>query len=171
MLRGMRSVLGTLLLAAVAASAQSPNPRPADSRWQPFQFLVGKWTGAGTGQPGAGQGAFSFEPDLDRQILMRRGYNQLASGPRHEDLMIVYFDGPNSPPRAIYFDSEGHTIHYNVTFPGSNAAVLESDGTQPGPKFRLSYTLDGKNLNGKFEVANPGSDYKTYLTWMTVREK
>jgi hypothetical protein len=68
---------------------------------------------------------------------------------------------PSDAPRAIYFDTEGHVIRYNVTFPATNKAVFESDGTQPGPRFRLSYWLDSSTLNGKFEVAPSGADYKT----------
>jgi hypothetical protein len=125
--------------------------------------MIGKWRGGGTGQPGAGQGAFSFLPELNGQVLARRSFNQLASGLRHEDLMIVYLE--DKMLRAIYFDSEGHTIRYNVTFPAKNAAVFESDGSQPGPKYRLSYALKGERLNGTFEV-----DGKAYLTWETVKE-
>ena len=122
--------------------------------------MIGKWKGAGSGEPGPGQGAFSFLPELNGQILVRRSFNQLASGQRHEDLMIVYPDG--KALRAIAFDTEGHTIQYKVTLPGRNTAVFESDGS---PRYRLSYALDGKNLNGKFEV-----DGKTYLTWTTVKQ-
>ena len=132
----------------------------ADTRFAPLQFMVGKWKGGGTGNPGAGQGAFSFLPELNGQILVRRSFNQLASGPRHEDVMIVYLD--DKTPRAIYFDTEGHTIKYNVSFPAKNTAVFESGD---GPGYRLSYALEGGNLNGKFEVGG-----KTYLTWTTAKE-
>jgi hypothetical protein len=131
-----------------------------DSRLAPLEFMVGKWKGGGTGDPGAGQGAFSFLPELNGRILVRRSFNQLAGGPRHEDLMIVYLD--DKTPRAIYFDSEGHTIRYNVSFPSKSSAVFESGD---GPGYRLTYALEGKNLNGKFEVGG-----KTYLTWTTVKE-
>jgi hypothetical protein len=141
--------------AAVLLSAQT-----ADKPFAPLEFMVGKWKGGGTGEPGAGQGAFSFLPELNGQILVRRSFNQLASGPRHEDLMIVYLD--DKTPRAIYFDTEGHTIRYNVSFPAKNTAVFES--SEPAG-YRLTYVLDGKNLNGRFEVGG-----KTYLTWTTVKE-
>lgn len=134
-----------------------------DTRWEPLQFMIGKWKGGGSGDPGSGQGAFSFLPELKGQILVRRSFNQLASGSRHEDLMIVHMDGKIL--RAIYFDSEDHTIKYNITFPAKNAAVFESDGAPGSPGYRLSYVLDGKNLNGKFEVGG-----KTYLAWTTVKE-
>ena len=128
--------------------------------WGKLQFMVGKWKGGGNGEPGAGQGAFSFLPELNGQILVRRSFNQLASGPRHEDLMIVYMEGDT--PHAIYFDSENHTIKYNIKFPAKNTVVFESDGHT---NYRLSYVLEGKNLNGKFEVGG-----KTYLTWTTVKD-
>jgi hypothetical protein len=150
-----KSTLVAFFTAVFLLCAETP-----DSRFAGLEFMVGKWKGEGTGEPGAGQGAFSFLPELNGQILVRRNFNQLASGPRHEDLMIVYLDGKT--PRAIYFDTEGHTIPYNVSFPAKNTAVFESSGP---PAYRLTYTLEGRNLNGKFEV-----DGKTYLTWTTVKE-
>jgi hypothetical protein len=150
-----KSTLVAFFTAGVLLCAETP-----DTRFGQLEFMVGKWKGEGTGEPGAGQGAFSFLPELNGQILVRRSFNQLASGPRHEDLMIVYLDGKT--PRAIYFDTEGHTIPYNVSFPAKNTAVFESAGP---PSYRLTYTLEGRNLNGKFEVAG-----KTYLTWTTVKE-
>jgi hypothetical protein len=153
----MKTALLVLLLAAGAAAQPSAPPAPA--AWDSLRFLVGTWTGGGTGQPGAGQGEFSFTPELDNRILVRRSFNQLASGPRHEDLMVVYMEGA---PRAIYFDSEGHVIHYNVSLPSQNAVVFES---KDAPGYRLSYVLEGKNLNGKFEVGG-----KTYLTWTAVKK-
>lgn len=155
----MKLAWASFLLLVGSAYAQT-----VDARWQPLQFMVGKWAGGGAGEPGAGQGAFSFLPELNGQVLVRRSFNQLAAGPRHEDWMIVYSDGPKEAPRAIYFDSEGHVIRYGITFPAKNAAVFESEAGQPGPKFRLSYSLEGKTLSGKFEV-----DGKPYLTWKTAR--
>jgi hypothetical protein len=143
-----------VLLLAPAVYAQ-----PVASRFETLQFLIGNWTGEGAGRPGAGQGEFSFTSELDGHVLVRRSYNQLASGPRHEDLMIVYLDGA---PRAIYFDSEGHVIHYTVSTPALNTAVFESTDA---PGYRLTYALEGKKLNGKFEVGG-----KTYLTWTTVKK-
>jgi hypothetical protein len=133
--------------------------QPAGSRWDSLQFLIGEWKGAGTGQPGAGQGDFSFTPELNGQVLVRRSFNQLASGPRHEDLMIVYLDGT---PRAIYFDSEGHVIRYTVSFPAKNSVVFESGDA---PQYRLSYSLEAKTLNGKFEVGG-----KLYLAWTAIKK-
>jgi hypothetical protein len=113
--------------------------------------MLGKWK--------AETGGFSLLPELNGQVLVRRNVNN-TPGQKHEDIMTVYNE---DGPRAIYFDTEGHTIHYRVSFPAKNQAVFDSEGG--GPKYRLSYALDGAKLNGKFEV-----DGKPYLTWTTVRE-
>src|ERR1022692_1554974 len=87
-----------------------------------------------------------------------------------DDLMVIYLDAPNDTPRAIYFDTEGHVIRYNLSFPSAKRAVFESDGSQPGPKYRLTYWMDGASLNGQFEVAVPGKDYQSYMKWTSVKK-
>ena len=166
----MKWMLGFLMLGAGVVSAQTAGNRATEFRWQPLEFLFGKWTALGDTQIGSGQGVFSFELELNNRIVVRHNYAEYNKGPaagtRHDDLLVVYAETPEDKPRAIYFDSEGHVIRYNVTTPARNTAVFESDGSQPGPRYRLSYALDGKNLNGKFEIAGPGTaEYKTYLSW------
>lgn len=158
----MKSITILLLMACSAVSAE-------DARVQPIQFLFGKWKAKGGGATtGEGQGAYSYTPDLNQHIIIRRNFAEYPTGPRHDDLMIIYVEG--SLLRAIYFDSEGHVIHYTVTTPSPTKAVFESDETQPGPKYRLTHTLEGQELTGKFEVAAPGGEYKTYLSWTSVKE-
>jgi hypothetical protein len=141
--------------------------------WKDLEFVLGKWTGTAGEKDtplGAGQGSFSFELQLNRKIAVRRNQAAYSSGAQHDDLLVIYLDAPNDTPRAIYFDSEGHTIRYNLTFPAAGRVVFESDGTQPGPRYRLSYSLNGPSLDGKFEVAPPGAAYKAYLTWTSKKD-
>src|ERR1700685_3140718 len=145
----------------------------SDTPLKKLEFLLGKWTGVAGEKDtpqGAGQGGFSFESELNQKIIVRRNHAGYNSGAQHDDLMVIYLDAPNDTPRAIYFDTEGHVIRYNLTFPATNKAVFESDGTQPGPRFRLSYSLDGPSLKGTFEVAPPGSDYKPYMSWAAKKD-
>lgn len=135
--------------------------------WSKLEFMLGKWTGVAGGKEtplGAGQGGFSFEFDLDKKIVVRRNHAEYDKGVKHDDLMVIYLEGS---PRAIYFDSEGHTIRYNVTFPAKDQVIFESDGTQPGPKYRLSYWMEKNVMKGQFEVGAP--DFKTYMSWGSVR--
>lgn len=82
---------------------------------------MGEWVGEGSGQTGQGAGTFSFKPDLDQKILVRKSHSEFpasANKPEiiHADLMVVYPDYSGSPNKAIYFDNEGHTINYSITY-------------------------------------------------------
>jgi hypothetical protein len=124
--------------------------------WKKLDFVLGEWAGVAGEKDtplGAGQGAFSFMAELKDKIVVRRNVAQYNSGVQHDDLMVIYVDAPNDTPRAIYFDTEGHVIRYNVTFPSAERAVFESDGSQAGPKYRLTYWMEGTSLHGQFEVA------------------
>ena len=163
----MRIIVCALLLIASPAWPQTPA-----TPWQKLEFLMGNWTGAAGGKDtphGAGGGGFSFEPELDRKIIVRHNHAEYDSGVKHDDLMVIYLDAPDAAPRAIYFDTEGHVIRYNLAFPSAGKVVFESDAAQPGPRYRLSYWLNGPALEGKFEIAPPGSEYKTYLSWTAKR--
>ena len=138
--------------------------------WTKLDFLVGKWVGVAGDKDtplGAGQGGFSFQLDLDKKVIIRRNHAEYEKGVRHEDLMVIYMEGS---PRAIYFDSEGHTIRYNLTIPAKDQVVFDSDGTQPGPKYRLTYRIENSVLKGTFEVEAPGSaEFKSYMNWNSTK--
>ena len=162
----MRLTLVTLLAACSLLPAQT-----GDS-WKKLNFLLGDWTGVAGEKDtplGAGQGAFSFKAELQQKIIVRRNNAQYDSGVQHDDLMVIYLDSPNETPRAIYFDTEGHVIRYNLTFPSVDRAVFESDGSQPGPKYRLTYWMEAGVLKGRFEVAQQSKDYQTYMSWSSKR--
>ena len=82
----------------------------------------------------------------------------------HGDLLYVYPEGPGL--KAIYFDNEGHTIHYDVTVPEAGTAVFLSEAGQPGPQFRLMYVLKAGVMSGKFQMRMPGgTEWRSYLEW------
>jgi len=153
----MRRAIAILLWLACAAAAQET------PRWEGLEFLLGRWAGAGGGQPGTGAGKFSFEAELNGQVIVRRSFNQLEKGARHEDLLVLYADGPNGAKRAMYWDTEGHVIRYRVSTPEVGRVVFESEGEGPG--FRLSYWMAGREMKGKFEVGG-----KTYVEWSAKKE-
>lgn len=160
-------ILGIFLLLALPVCAQNTS-----TTWKQLEFLMGKWTGVAGEKDtplGAGQGGFSFEAELNQKIIVRRNHAEYNSGAKHDDLMVIYLDGPGDAPHAIYFDTEGHVIRYNLTFPSADKVVFESDASQPGPRYRLSYWRDAELLDGKFEVAPPGADYKVYMSWKSKR--
>jgi hypothetical protein len=67
--------------------------------WGPAQFLIGKWKGEGSGSPGQGAGEFSFTPDVQGKVLIRKSFAEYP-GSRHDDLTILYRE--NGALHAIY---------------------------------------------------------------------
>jgi hypothetical protein len=159
----MRFIAMLIILAAAPVSAESAD-------WKQLDFLLGKWVGVSDAkdtQLGAGGGACSFELDLNNKVIVRHNTASYDSGVTHGDLMVIYTEGAK---RAIYFDSEEHVIRYNLSIPSPNRAVFESDRAQPGPKYRLSYWIEGASLRVKFEIAPPGGEYKTYTSGALKRD-
>jgi hypothetical protein len=156
-------LLATLPLFAQTASAPDP--------FQALSFLEGTWEAKTQGDV-TSSGTYTFQPELKNHILARHSTsNAGCKGPanydcEHGDLLYVYADAPGAPLKAIYLDNEGHVIHYNVTTPTPTTAVFLSDGSQPGPVFRLTYELKSNIMSGKFQMQIPGqTDWKSYLEW------
>ena len=140
--------------------------------WQALHSLIGEWTGVGSGTPGQGSGGFSFKEDLQGKVLVRKNraeYPATKDRPAfvHDDLMIVYHESADAPAHAIYFDSEGHVIHYGIHASEDGAEIVfESAAEAAAPRYRLTYTRAcADQLKIRFEIAPPGhaSEYKTYI--------
>ncbi len=143
----------------------------ADDDWGALRYLVGNWVGEGGGGPGQGAGSFSFEPDVQGKVLVRRNHSEYPATKNrqafaHDDLMIVYRESDESSEgalRAIFFDNEQHVIHYNVTMFGDRI-VLTSEAARRTPRYRFTYTrVSADALRIKFEIAPPGKDFVTYI--------
>ncbi len=75
-------------------------------------------------------------------------------------MLYIYQDAPGQPYKAIYFDNEGHVMHYDVSIPSRTSVVFLST------QFRLSYELKGSTMYGKFQMRPPGqNEFKSYLEW------
>jgi hypothetical protein len=158
------------LLVLLTCQRASPADKPAG--WGALEYLAGDWTGEGGGVPGQGGGSFSFKPDLQGKVIVRKNHAQYPATKEraafaHDDLMVVYRDSPDAPMHAIYFDSEGHTIRYGVQGSADGSAIVfVSAADTPGPRYRLTYTrVDQERLKIKFEIAPPGhtEEFATYI--------
>jgi len=151
--------LGFLLLPTFTFAQQIK----ASDVWGPWQFLIGKWAAAASGEPGEGKGTFSFAVELQGKILVRRGRTDFPATPAraafaHEDLLIVYLESGSAAHRAVYFDSEGHVIQYRASFDAQGKVLtFASEPALASPTFRLTYRQgDNGALKVKFEIAPPG---------------
>jgi len=168
-MRLIRLFCGVCLTVAMPAAGFAAAPD-----WGPAQFLVGHWTGEGSGQPAVGSGAFAFTPDLQGKVLLRRSFAEYPAAEgrpasRHEDLMVVY-RGESGELRAIYFDNEDHVIRYTGTA-SAGGVVFVSDGKPDEARYRLTYISTGKEtVKIQFEVAAPGKDFVRYLEGSARRD-
>lgn len=164
--------LAALLLAlAICLPAHAQSPSPDVGPWQALNFLKGTWEAkTAPGAVARVSGTYSFQADLKGHVLSRYSSTADCKGPRdfdcqHSDLFYVYEDASGAGLRAIYFDSEGHVIHYSVLTPDPTTAVFLSI-PGPGPRFRLVYHLEGTVMSGKFQSQPPTqSDWVSYLEW------
>lgn len=144
--------------------------------WDKWNWLIGEWDGTGSGQPGQGDGIFTFKPEPDKKIIVRKGHSTYKGSANkseavHDDLMIIYPDYTGNVSKAIYFDNEGHTINYSITYVEKSIIFLSSR-TQNTPLFRLSYTLLENDLvNTKFEMSQDSEKFTTYTEGKSRRTK
>jgi hypothetical protein len=172
------TVLLLFLFSALLASTSSAQQSNKAPNWDGWQFLMGEWIGEGAGDPGQGEGSFSFFLDLQNTVIVRKNhtvYPATKGRPSfsHDDLMVVYRDNDQAT-RATYFDNEGHVINYAVDFSkDSNSVIFISDLKSAAPRFRLTYTK-GENEKVKitFEIAPPGksNEFSRYLEGVAHRK-
>jgi hypothetical protein len=159
--------LGVILFVNVCISVSG---QQTTSGWEKWKYLIGEWVGEGNGQPGQGEGSFTFQTDLDGKVLVRKNHTVFPETVKyaakvHDDLLYVYNASRGGSQEAIYFDNEGNTIKYNVSFTG-NSIVMMSEKSSVNPRFRLTYTkIDSSSVNIVFEMASPDAPdaFRTYL--------
>jgi hypothetical protein len=162
----------TIAFLAVAMIGTGQQP----GTWDNWYWLIGTWQGEGSGIPGEGSGTFTFAFDLEKNVIIRRSHSEypgenIKTRIIHDDLMIVHLNNSGNPSKAVYFDNEGHTINYNITFP-DKSIVLTSEIIPETPVFRLVYTsIDNETVNTRFEMSRDGVNFMTYVEGKSRKEK
>ncbi|MDR2497250.1 MAG: hypothetical protein LBD21_09015 [Tannerellaceae bacterium] len=165
-----------LLLSATLCALTIACLGQQSTSWERWTSLIGEWKGEGSGQPGQGGGTFSFSFELDKNIIVRKSHSEYPATDNkpkviHEDLMIIYPDSNEQPAKAIYFDNEGHIIHYSISY-AEQSITLISDKVANLPIFRLTYTLLSKDIvNTEFEMSQDGEQFFTYIEGKSIKTK
>ena len=166
----MKLLCAVLLFSAPLLGQPTPSPTP--DPFAPLAFLHGTWTAEAQGNAGvSASGTYTFQMELGNHVLARQSTYTGCKGPEdfncaHGDLLYIYPEGPDHALKAIYFDNEGHVIHYSVSVPEPSTAILLSDPATPGPQFRLIYQLHDATMSGKFQIRMPGQqNWTSYLEW------
>ena len=165
-------------VALLLASGLSVRSQVNGDPWAGLRFLIGSWEAKTTGGTAQAQSSavYSFRMELRGHVMARHSGGGACKGPDsfdclHSDLLFIYPEGPNQALKAIYFDNEGHVIHYTVSTPKPGSVVFLSESGQPGPEFRLSYDLADGVMMGKFQLRMPGqTEFTSYLEWSGKRQ-
>jgi hypothetical protein len=119
----MRTAVAVCLLVSMFAQEASAAGDPLSS----LDFLLGHWRG---GTPGS-SGSDTFQRALDRHVLQRRSQSVSVASKEEPRASVqaeltVYPSGEGDSLAAIYFDNEGHVIHYNhvIVTPGQQVQFL-----------------------------------------------
>ncbi len=160
--------LAVVVFVSVGSSAWAQASLPA-ADWSAFSALLGEWV-ADKAAPDDPSGRFTLAPDLQGRVLVRRNvaeYPKTKERPafKHDDLMVI--SAEDSALRALYWDNEGHFIHYDVAISDNGTKFVFQSQAQAGkPLFRLTYVLvDKSKLAIDFEMASGASkgEFKSYI--------
>jgi hypothetical protein len=161
-------VLAALSWLPMSAQTSATSPDP----FRALKFLEGTWDANVENNAAVKEsGRYTFDRELGGHILARHSTNDRnCSAPQnfdcqHSDMLTIYPSDSRQGLEAIYFDNEGHVIHYDVSTPKPGLAVFLSPPSH-GPQFRLTYELFVAVMTGRFQMQMPGqTDSRTYLEW------
>jgi hypothetical protein len=175
----MKSLIAAALFVGFALAHYDRAFSAPTDPWVALSFLEGTWDAhtQGGSAKAHSSGAYTFSSELKHHVMVRRTEDGTAcTGPasfdcRHNDVLYVYQDAQDQPLKAIYFDNEGHVIHYDVSTPDSSTAIFISNASPSGPQFQLIYHLKDAVMSGKFQMRMPGQvEWKSYLEWAGAKK-
>jgi hypothetical protein len=156
------------------AGSYAPCASPAESGidpWKSMQFLIGTWDARteGGSAAAAGAGTYAFQPELRNHVLVRHSSSEKCKGPadydcKHADLLFIYQEAPDQSFKAIYFDNEGHVIHYDVSVPTPTTVIMLSEPSRPARSSALSMNSREPPCMGSSRCARPDKPNST-RTW------
>ena len=155
--------------------------KPQSNVWEPFKHFVGKWEGAGSGQPGNSKVQREYRLVLNDKFLHvenRSVYEPQPKNPKgetHEDWGMISFDKSRKQFVLRQFHVEGFVNQYVMTSSDSKSIVFTSEGIENIPagfRARETYKILGPDeFSEVFEIAEPGKEFEVYSEAQFKRKK
>jgi len=135
-----------------------------DKNLEPVMFLLGKWTGEGTGVGGTAHVEHIYEPVIRGNFIQMRTVSVDSLGQKeiHEDWGFFSFDSDRKELILRQFLSEGFVNTYFLEKSDEKSMVFTSESTESagGVKARLRFDkIDSENYELELELAPPGKDF------------
>ena len=177
---GALSLVGSIALSGGATpSAQSPE-QTADT-WAPLRFLVGRWEGTSSGQPGNGTVQREYRFVLRDRFIEGRNtatyppQEKNPKGETHEDIAYFSYARSSKAFRMRQFHVEGFVTEYVATLRGSSEIVFTSETLENLPagwRARETWRLtSADSLVEVFELAEPGKEFTVYSETRLTRRR
>jgi hypothetical protein len=171
-MRHVALLLSASLLAAPWSALADEPAKPRPDAFAPLRFLEGTWVGTGKGEPGEAQVEWTFG------FVLRGGYLELRAvsvyppqpsnpkGERHEELGMFSFDRTRQRLVWRQFTVERFVNQYLLELGPGDALVFTTEAIEnlpPGWRARETFRRVGADgFSTRFEIAEPGKDFKVY---------
>jgi hypothetical protein len=167
-----RWVTSLTLIAAMTFAAQAQETRP--DPWEPVRFLIGKWEGTASGEPGTGTVERSYEFILGDRFIQERNTSTYPpqgknkDGEVHHHLGFISYDRARKALMLRQFHEEGFVNLYklNPDLSSTSRLVFESESFENFDnswRARETYEiLSDSEFVETFELAPPGQDFQVY---------
>jgi hypothetical protein len=155
--------------------AQEQSQPPSDN-FRDLAFILGKWTGTSSGEPGEGTVEREYRLELRGRFIRSSSRSTYLAQPKnpkgevHEDTGFISFDrGRKRHVMRMFYVEDAFTQFVAETEgPQAGRWVFVSEASEnfplgPGWRSRETYTIHGPDeFEEAFEVAAPGKDFQVY---------
>jgi hypothetical protein len=157
-------------------STAQESPQPAPDNFRDLAFILGKWTGVSSGEPGEGTVEREYRLELRGRFIRSSSRSTYAAQPKnpkgevHEDTGFISFDRGRKRHvmRQFYVEDAFTQFVAETEGPQAGRWVFVSEASEnfplgPGWRARETYIIHGRDeFEEVFEVAGPGKDFQVY---------
>jgi hypothetical protein len=151
-------------------------PQPPPDNFRDLAFILGKWTGTSSGQPGEGTVERDYGFVLRGRFIRSSSRSTYAAQPKnpkgeiHEDTGFISFDRGRKRHvmRQFYVEDAFTQFVAETEAPQAGRWVFVAEASEnfplgPGWRSRETYIIQGPDeFEEVFEVAGPGKDFQVY---------